>query len=367
MTDPDRVPTARPPQVTVAGWTIAIASGLLVVSVFDSLGRLRSVDMRQQLTEALDSASARGLGITVDQATDLMHVALVVTAVAAVAASILGIFVLQRHTGARIGVSVLAVPILLAAPFAGGFWGTLVACAAILLWTRPARDWFAGRPPTPVLVSGPAEPPEPSGPSAPLSPPAAPPSLAQPPSGQPAPMPYWGQPVPPPAPWMPRPPVRPAQLQVACIVAAVITTATALFLMAVLAFLAIDSDALVEAVRESPEWDPSYDDRLVVPAMVLGGLVLLAWCLATLVLVLFAWRRHRWAWALLVASAGLATVVSMLAFPVGLLNVAAAGVTTVLLLTEPVRAWYRNRPRQGPPMPPYPPPQQQPPGRPPVW
>lgn len=394
----------------MAGWTIAVASALLVVSVFDAMGRLRSVDMREQLAEALDSASARRLGISVDQATDLVRVLLFVGALAAVAAAILGIFVLQRHTAARIGVSVLAVPILVTAPFAGGFWGTLVVCAAILLWTRPARDWFAGRAPSaparpweespPPSGSGPAVPPAAgpawgrSGPSGsdPVSgqpDPGVPPASGQPGPGvppdpapgrpvpPPAPLPVtgsgahqpppthqWGQPVPPPAPWPPRPAGRPPQLLVACIVAAVVTGITAMFLLAVLAFLAIDSDALVRTVRESPEWNEAYDDRLVVPAMVVGGLALLGWCLATLVLILFAWRRHQWAWALLIASAGLATVVSLFAFPVGLLNVATAGVTVVLLLSLPVRAWFRS-PRQGPPMPP---PQQSPPsGQPPVW
>lgn len=404
----------------MAGWTIAVASALLVVSVFDAMGRLRSVDMREQLAEALDSASARRLGISVDQATDLVRVLLFVGALAAVAAAILGIFVLQRHTGARIGVSVLAAPILVTAPFAGGFWGTLVVCAAILLWTRPARDWFAGRAPSaparpreeppaaapPVWgqpdwqapgqpgpgvppgsdpVSGqpgPGVPPNP-GQSGSGMPPAAdrpepapgqqgpwavPLPVTGPGAHQPPPTHQWGQPAPPPAPWQQRPVGRPPQLLVACIVAAVVTGITAMFLLAVLAFLAIDSDALVRAVRESPEWNEAYDDRLVVPAMVVGGLVLLGWCLATLVLILFAWRRHQWAWALLIASAGLATVVSLFAFPVGLLNVATAGVTVVLLLSLPVRAWFRG-PRQGPPMPP---PQQQPPppppsGQPPVW
>lgn len=365
MTEPDRAPFPRPAQVTVAGWTIAVASTLLVVSVFDTVGRLRSVDMRQQLTKTLDSASARRLGITIDQATDLVHVMLVVTAVAAVATAILGVFVLRRHAAARVVVSVLAVPILLAAPFAGGFWGTLVACGAGLLWTRPARDWFGGRVPAPVPVGPPEQP-------APYVPPPVP---AMPPAGaQPPPMPQWGRPMPPP--WAARPPLRPAQLQVACIVAAVVAGITALFMVAVLVFLAVDSDALVKAVRESPEWNPAYDERLVVPAMAVGGLVLLAWCLATLVLALFAWRRHQWAWALLVASSGIAAVVSMLGFPVGLLNVAAAVVTTVLLLSGPVREWFRSRPRQGPPMgPPMPPgppmgpppPQQPPSGKPPVW
>ncbi len=178
--------------------------------------------------------------------------------------------------------------------------------------------------------------------------------------------------MPPPSPWLPPPVGRPAQLQVACIVAAVVVSLTALLLVAVLGFLAVDSDALVKAVRESPEWNASYDDRLIVPAMLLGGLTLLAWCLTTLVLVFFSWRRHQWAWALLIASSGLAAVVSMLAFPVGLLNVASAGVVMVLLLSQPVRVWFRTRPRSGPPMPPPPhqPPHQppgQPPGQPPVW
>ena len=91
----------------------------------------------------------------------------------------LGVFVLQRHRGARIALSVVAVPILLAnlvtAPLTGGLLGALIAAATVMLWTGPARDWFAGRPvrQPPVPPSAREEPPPPNPTPPPVYPPVA--------------------------------------------------------------------------------------------------------------------------------------------------------------------------------------------------
>ena len=76
-----------------------------------------------------------------------MRAGLTVAAVCAAAAAVLGFFALQqRSRGARLALTIVAVPILLTAPLTGGLVGALVAASTAVLWSGPARDWFAGRP-----------------------------------------------------------------------------------------------------------------------------------------------------------------------------------------------------------------------------
>ncbi|MGO4258750.1 hypothetical protein AB4Y76_20120, partial [Marmoricola sp. RAF53] len=139
-------PNARPSQVTVAGWAVAAAAVVLVVAVFDQMARLHTVDMREDIARVISSGSAADLGLTVARATEILRWILMVSAVAAVAAGVFGVFVLQRHRAARIGLTVAAVPVVLTAPVAGSLPAMVIGAGAALLWSRPARDWFAGRP-----------------------------------------------------------------------------------------------------------------------------------------------------------------------------------------------------------------------------
>ena len=99
-----------------------------------------------------------------------------VTGLCAAASAVLGFFVLQRHRGARIALSIIVVPILLAnlvtAPLTGGLLGALIAAATVIMWTGPARDWFAGRPVRQPPVPQPREerrPPNPTPPPRPAT------------------------------------------------------------------------------------------------------------------------------------------------------------------------------------------------------
>ncbi|HEY0904444.1 MAG TPA: hypothetical protein VGE14_11195, partial [Marmoricola sp.] len=136
-------PGPRPSQVTIGGWVVAVASAMLVVGVFDTMGDLYSVDTRDDLTRALSTGSAKDLGLSVDDALVATRVALIVAGGAAAMTTILGGFVLRRHAAARVALTVAAVPVVLTSPFSGGILGLLVGSATALLWTRPARDWFA--------------------------------------------------------------------------------------------------------------------------------------------------------------------------------------------------------------------------------
>lgn len=403
-------PGPRPRQVTIGGWVVAVASLMLVVSVFDTMGNLHSVDTRDQLTRALTSGSAKSLGISLDQALAVVRAALFVAAVAGVVTGILGIFVLQRHAVARIVLTIAAVPVVLTAPFAGGFLGVLIGGSTALLWSRPARDWFAGRPPAPPsqpqprqtqptrpLSTGPDGPSAPGSTSAPAAAPTPWPTTggtAAPTGPVPPPQPTygWGQQPAGPAGWAPAYPMAPGapaaaggtrsvptQVRVACIITWVFSLVTAGLYLLVAGALLVDRAEMLDLLRDNPAVrDRSLTDDELVTVVVVAASLVVIWCLAACVLAILAWRRHSWAWILLLVSIGVATVVELLALPYTLLHVAAAVTALRLLLVAPTRAWFREgeQPTSLPPGhggwapptgPPLSPPPQQPPGKPPVW
>jgi len=129
-------------------------SVFLMLTVFDSLTTLNSVDMRDEIARMLSSPTGEGLGITMGQALASMRVGLMVAGACAAATAVLGVYVLKPNRSARLALSILAVPILLTAPLTGGITGALVVVAILMLWTGPARDWFAGRPVREPTVRG---------------------------------------------------------------------------------------------------------------------------------------------------------------------------------------------------------------------
>ncbi len=132
----------------MAGWIAAVASALTVLTLFDSVSRLHTVEYREGIEDLLATPPYDGLGMELPQVIEMMRGAMFLSAAVAAAAVILAIYVLKRHNAARIGITVAAVLLVLTAPFGGGLLPLLVAVAATWLWTAPSRDWFAGRPVT---------------------------------------------------------------------------------------------------------------------------------------------------------------------------------------------------------------------------
>ena len=137
----------RPRQVTTASLLVIFGSVLLVFTLLDTLGNLRSTDMRQSVEEFLAEPPGDGLGITVEQVLDFLHVLGLVAGALAATAFVLGVFVLQRHRGARTALTVVTVLLVMTMPVAG-VMPVLLAIAIGMLWSRPARDWFNGVTPT---------------------------------------------------------------------------------------------------------------------------------------------------------------------------------------------------------------------------
>lgn len=137
--------------MTLVGWMIVIGSVFVVFGVFDVLTNLRSLETREMVEGYLAEPPGDTLGWSVETGLVALRITAMVTAVCAAASVVLGWFVLQRNVGARIALSVLAVPLFVSGMITGGFVSSMVAAGVVLLWMQPARSWFKGEaPPQPV-------------------------------------------------------------------------------------------------------------------------------------------------------------------------------------------------------------------------
>jgi hypothetical protein len=185
----------RPRQVTF-GATLAVTGGLvLLFALVDLMIRLESIEVTQALRDGLRSLRLSG-DVSVEQARDVLRYSIMIFAVLSAAAVVLGIFTLKRDRAARIGLTAVIGTIGVAALFGGpATWliTVYIAVSVALLWSRSAREWFAGTPAS--ALSG-----RPAGPRDMQRDQSAPPPTppGPPPTG-------WR----PPAPWMAPPPAGP--------------------------------------------------------------------------------------------------------------------------------------------------------------
>lgn len=395
----------RPRQVLVSGVVAAAACGLLVLTLFDTLTRMDTVEVRHTITDSL--AGHNSLGLSVSEVLGLMRVVTFVSGALAAAGVVLAVYALQRHRGARVGLSVVAVILVFTATLVAGLLPLLVGLATLRLWSRDARDWFDGRParerrpasPTPVSGSGPGPEAPGSGspvaaawpplePGQPPTPPGGP--SGEPPGPQPAPAAYpFGTaplrraPVQPPT--ASRRPDRgdgrrPPAVALACWLTWVLCGLLAVFLLLVAVVLTGDSATLLRELQRNPQVASlAASDRQLLDTLWLIVAFGTTWALAAIALAVLAYRRLDGARIALVVSAILAAVVGVVLVPVGWLHAAGAVTTAVLLLRRPARDWYAGAttrpstptPRQPPPPPPPslpgPPAGSGPTDKPPVW
>lgn len=381
---------ARPRQVTIAGVMATAACLLLVVSLFDSMAMVRSADVRKRIADELSRPPGNGLGLEPAAVVEMLRALVLVSGALAAAGAVLSIFVLQRHKGARVGLSVIAVLMLFSASFVSGLLPILVAVAASMLWGREARDWFAGRPPSRPAVEppgaangsgdGPGDGPGDAPHDAPGGAPAGM-SAWQP--GQPADRPANG-PAPatrpygaPPAAYPPQqgylsapyasPRARPTPVTVAAWLTWVFSGLVAVFFMLGVLTILADHEALVGAMqRNARVAEQGFSARELLGFLWITCAVGIFWSLASMSLAVLAYRRLEIGRVVLTISAAVAGLAGLAAVPVGWLP-AAAAITCVVLLNRPsVRAWFAGQ--DVPPRPPRPP--QGPSGpseKPPVW
>jgi hypothetical protein len=147
MSSPSPEASRRPREVTFGGIQAVVGSALALVGVFSLAQQLDSDAVRDALTQISEDPRFATLDLTVDGARDLMRYSLMAMGVLSVTSLILGIYVLRRHRTSRIVLTVMGVGVAVASLTAGpsGWLVTAyVAVSVYLLWTKPARKWFAG-------------------------------------------------------------------------------------------------------------------------------------------------------------------------------------------------------------------------------
>ena len=371
----------RPRQVTMAAWMAVGASVMVVLTVFETVAGLHTLETRQTIEKFLAEPPGVDLGLDVDGAIAVVRVLAMVAAGCATAAAVLGYHVLKRSKGARLALTIVAVPLFFTGMVVGGFLSSLVAASALVLWLEPSRDWFngvrathrararrgararrvaraaAGAAPAvghPHAASGSRR--RVAGPAGPrgLRHPAAPPgrrsgrprsrrTQASPPRRIPTP-PRRGR-------RRPRADVqrRPGAVVTACVVTWVLAALVAgLMLISAIVVAAAPDLLFTELDKQNPDWQAQGVSRTAVEVAtyVIAGLTCL-WAATAIVLGVLVWRRVGWARNALLASAVTAGLVCLVA-AIGsfVLIVPAVGclLTASLLIRPEVRAWFA-RPR----------------------
>jgi len=363
VSEPSKTPV-RPPQVTVAAWMIMVGSVFVVLLVWDRIAGLHSVDTRKALEPLLDDPRIQDAGLQLDDLLALIRIGSMIAAGCATAMVVLGYQTLQRSRGARLALTVLAVPLFISGLASGGYVSSAVAAAVGTLWLGNARLWFQGK----ALPEGPrpavrATPPgtrpvwpppyDPGPPGSADQTPQQQPGPARP--EQPPPMPGWATAAP--STWAPpptsrfgvpapsAPAKRPVVLVVACVLTWVFTAlAAAVFVMSIV-LLARNPDLILDKMHEqNPDLaSQGVSDHLILVVCYVTCAVLVVWSAAAAVLAVLAFRRKRLAlYGLLVSTAGAAVfcLLGVLGSLVAVLPLGAALATIGCLVRPEVRAWF---------------------------
>jgi hypothetical protein len=332
----------RPRQVTMAGWMIIGGSILVVATVFETVTNLHTLETRQAVSEFLSQPPGEGLGLDVPGALLVLRTVSMVAAGCAAVAAVLGFHVLRRHRGARLGVTVVAVPLFLTGMVTGGFLSSVVAASALLLWLEPSRNWFDGvRPPTAPerTPDGRQTAPPQASPAPPTSPEQAPPTAPGPHHG-------FGAPTAAPMAVGTRPPERrPAAVMWACVLTWVLSGLAALLMGLTALVIALEPQLVFDEFRrQNPDLSTQgVTVRAVQVATFVTAGVTIVWALVATVLAVLVVRRVVWARIALLASAagaGGACLVASLGSVVMVVPAFGCAVAFSLLLRPEVRAWF---------------------------
>jgi hypothetical protein len=324
----------RPSQVTMAGWMVIVGSVLVVLTVFEQMGSLHTVEARESVEKTLAEWPAQGLGLSVDSAITLWKVLSMVAAGCATAAGVLGWHILRRDRASRIALTVVAVPLLFSGLFAGGFFPSLVAVSAVMLWLQPARDWFDG------IARSQAQIVHPSGARRPGTQPPSEPTVE--PAVEPPPYAGFGAPVPVDAGVR----TRPDEVLWACLLTWGFSVVTLMILVASAVALVNDGDRVIAEMRsQNPDLDSAgISDQVLLIGVAVFLVLLVLWALAAIVVAWFVWKGREWARITLICSAALtaglgvvAVLTTFFTFPL----LIAGGVAMRLLLGPRAAAWCR--------------------------
>lgn len=130
----------------MAGWMVVIGSLFSIVTAFEVLGRVRSLETREAIERFLSEPPGSGMGLDVEGVIQVLQVTATAAAVIASMTAVLGYFAVRGDRRARTGLAVLAIPLFLTGLAVGGFLTSLVAAACGLLFVSPSREWYDGKP-----------------------------------------------------------------------------------------------------------------------------------------------------------------------------------------------------------------------------
>lgn len=336
----------------MATWLGAVGAAIFVVALVDGMGATRSSDMHDTVEQLLGEPGWAETGLTVDGALAIIRGGALAMGVVAAIAFVFALYLRQRHRAARIGFTVAGALLLSGLLLSSGLalGALLVAGALGALWSRPARDWYAGRARTVVDQVSVDPTPSSTRPPASVEPSdSAPPPVASPYRYAAAPAYAVAPPV---APVPPRDVGRrPASVVWAVLLTWTSTAVAAVGLAVAGVAMASDSGALRDQLRARLDEQPALKDAgigvdtlvVVIAAICVGCAV---WCLVAAVLALLVFLRMGWARVLLVISAFGSALFSLLAILaiVPVLTLGASVAVVVLLLTPSASAWFGRRP-----------------------
>lgn len=310
----------------MAGVMVMLAGFFVVVSVWDSVSRLRSIETREAIEKFLAEPPGNELSLSVESVIDVLHVTSMIAAVCAIAAVALGWQVLQRSRSARLVLSLVAIPLFITGLVAGGFMSAIVAVATALLWLSPSREWLAGQDAPRPAQDRPVAAPTATSTPASISPPL---STSTPARRRPDP--------------------------VTSAVVITIVTAGLVFVMtlaSVVLFATQPDLVLDELRRQNPDIEESglSEATLVATSYVSGGIGML-WSLLAIALAVLTGAGRGWAARGLVICAAVCAVLCVMAALASLaaLVPAIAAILTVSLLRRPEsRAWFSDAGRPPP-------------------
>lgn len=333
--------TPRPRSVTL-GCVYAGLGGLLAsISLFQLLHGWGSIQTQEALRDAL---SQLGADADADRVVPALRWAVTVMLVAAIAGTVFAVFAARGHQASRIGLTILAataIAVLALTGLAGLLPAVLAALVIYLLWSAPARAWFAvvnGRTPLSLGAAPTAarhESPAPDAPGAGASSPVPPP---RPPVYDPSLYPHHV-----------RRSARPRPVTVALLVAGIGSIVGALVSTVGLATLVLRREEVVRQYAQSDLLSRQLDsagvtaDQLVSVATALFAIWLV---ISVLMLAAAAWAtsgRRSGRTALLVASV-LTAIAAVGGLPLGAVWVIGSIVVIVQLSKAESRSWF-SQPR----------------------
>ena len=319
----------RPPQVTLASSIVMFASVIVLLTAWERVSALGSLETQDAIRAALAEGPFSSLGLDVQSATGLLRVVMMVAAASACATAILGWYVRKPDRSARLALSIFAVPVFLSGMTVGGLAGSFVAAGAAMLWLTPGREWFAtGRwtPPAPRT--------EPSVRDAALR--RTPPPVAPP---QPT-----GQSQPPPPALQHQLHARPAAMVAAFVITVVMAGGLLTMSLLWVAIAGLAPELLRSVLEEQPQLvDEGLSFDQVRDTVLAFAGAFIVWCVVALVLAGFAMARRDWARRGLMVIAAFSAVGCMFFVLENLLVVfpAMAAMATVACLRRvEVRRWF---------------------------